>query len=428
MEIKMNPLMFDEIYLPLFDSKKDYNIVYGGAGSGKSYAIGIYMVMWALQGRAILSTISFATRIKDSTWAECIGAINRFHLQEYFTILLSARTIISNVSTGQIKFMGLDDVTKLRSIRPLNKMAFDDIICEEATDLHEDTFNLLLTRQRGESNFLKRVWLVFNPVYLSHWIYQRFFKNREHLQDYSQNEFTIDDDDTLIVKTTYRNNKGMDEQSIKRLTDAGANDIYYRDVYLDGNFGVLGDLIFPNWSEVTIENIPKNLQIKCGIDYGYSDALTFTISMYDKQKREIYILDGLSYTKLSDLKIFADAVKHMLAHWGLNEKQLICGDSSDPRSGDVLKGFGLNVRGAIKGAGSKFAGLMFLKTHKIFILESFFKFKESMRIYTWKKNKDGSSTDETNHQGSDLIDSVRYALESEMRNYKAPFSVKGDIF
>ena len=70
------------------------------------------------------------------------------------------------------------------------------------------------------------------------------------------------------------------------------------------------------------------------------------------------------------------------------------------------------------------------KLREIFVNKDFTSFKESMRIYTWKKDKSGISTDETNHEGSDQIDGVRYSLESEMRNknYKSPFSVESDLF
>jgi phage terminase large subunit len=189
----------------------------------------------------------------------------------------------------------------------------------------------------------------------------------------------------------------------------------------------LGDLVFDNWIEIPRESIPSRLQIRCGVDFGYHDALTFTISFLDKQKNELYIVDGLSFTKLNDLKIFADSVKDKLEYWGLSSHQLITGDNSDPRSSDILRGHGLNMNRAIKGSGSKFAGLMFMKSLKIFVNKDFLSFKESMRIYTWKKSKDGISTDDTNHEGSDYIDSVRYALENDMRNNKSEFGRNNSI-
>lgn len=421
MKIKLNKNLLDDIYKSLLYSKFDYNIVYGGAGSGKSVALGVYMTMWALQGRAILSTISYATRIKDSTWTEVTSAIHEFKLEKYFEIKASERKIISKVSNGSIKFLGLDDVTKLRSIRPDKKKAFDDIVCEEATDLTEDTYNLLLTRQRGKSKFNKRVWLAFNPVYINHWIYKRFFKPYENDYDYTKTQFKLDLGDTQIVKTTYRNNPGMDEQSIKRLRDAGGNNPYYADVYLDGNFGVLGETVYDNYTVVNIDQVKEKLKASkwkpmLGIDNGFNDAQTFSLSFYNKNTNESIIVGEVSLTKVSDPTNYANLILDILDEWSLSRRSLITMDSNDTRMKELLRKAGLNVKGAKKGPGSKFAGLMFLKSKRIYVLDSCKLTIDSFRVYVWKKDKQGNALDDTDHNGSDLLDAYRYAHEDEMRS------------
>jgi phage terminase large subunit len=214
----------------------------------------------------------------------------------------------------------------------------------------------------------------------------------------------------------------MDETSIRRLEDAGNNDAYYKDVYLNGNFGVLGDLVYPNWTEIYSGDIPKNnIQVKLGIDFGYSDALKFVIYFYDKVNKVIYVVDGLSFTKLADLEVFATAVKDKMIQWNINPNTIITGDSSDPRSGEVLRKYGLNMNRAIKGAGSKLAGIMFIKSYKMFVLDSCSKVKEALRIYVWKKDNSGIVTDDTKHDGSDILDAVRYSFENDLRGNTTQF-------
>ena len=43
---------------------------------------------------------------------------------------------------------------------------------------------------------------------------------------------------------------------------------------------------------------------------------------------------------------------------------------------------------------------------------------DSISIYSWKKDKQGTYVDETEHYGSDMLDALRYSYELDLRNNK----------
>lgn len=416
--ITINHKIFTPKFRKAYNDNTRYQLYFGGSSSGKSFAIMTMAALWAMEGKAILIIRANDVHIGKSVYSEITKAISRLKLKKYFIINKTDRTITSKISSGSIQFSGVQDVERLKSITPVTNTSFDTIICEESTELNESQFNQILLRQRGVSKFKKKIILLFNPVMRNSWIFNRFFKDHESLINWDDLSFEYRANDLLINKSTYKDNPYLGQEEIDTIESMKDISPYHFQVYGLGLFGVLGDIIFPNWEEVQSNLINKKLEPRCGIDFGYSDAITFTISFYNRTTRELIVADGLSYTKLSDLEFFAERVKEKLLLWGLSERQLITGDSSDPRSADVLRTFGLNMSGAIKGAGSKFAGIMFMKTLKLIVNKDFIQYKESLRQYTWKKNSAGDSVDETNHEGSDLIDSVRYALENDMRNQR----------
>jgi len=418
MDIKLHPQLVNRHFKPAFRNEMRYQIYYGGSSSSKSYSIFTFAPLWAMEGRSLLVIRANDAHITKSVWNEIMKSIRRSNLMRYFSINKSERTIVSKINDGCIMFVGASDPERLKSINPVKGKAFDTIICEEATELNTEQFNQISLRQRGKCPFKKRIIMLFNPIMKTHWLYDRFFKVFENEIDHNRMEFEISKDNVYINKSTYLSNKHLDQEEIDTIESMKTISPYHYDVYALGKFGVLGDLVLDHWKSCTINDIPKNLEVRCGVDSGYSDAQTFTLSFYDKRSNSIYVVDELSFHKLSDLSIFSDSVKSILRKWNLNERTLITADSSDPRTADVLRSLGLNIRGAIKGSGSKFAGIMWMKLQKIFVLESCKELQESLRMYTWKKTKDGNSTDETNHEGSDLIDSIRYAFENDMRNQR----------
>lgn len=126
---------------------------------------------------------------------------------------------------------GLDDVQKIKSITP-KKGVITDIWIEEATECDENDIKELTKRLRGITKGIKkRITLTFNPILRSHWIFKKYFGN------FGDDDKEYRDENLLIQKTTYKDNRFLEQDDIDDLEDE--TDEYFYQVYTLGNWGVL---------------------------------------------------------------------------------------------------------------------------------------------------------------------------------------------
>ena len=316
---------------------------------------------------------------------------------------------------------GDDGIEGLKSVTPYQGDVFDLVIIEEATEIKdEEVFEQIMLRQRGskDSKFPVQAYLLFNPINISHWLYERFFKPIEDDYDFNNGRECLEyhSEDLLIHKSTYEDNEYIGEAEIKSY-----NDMYDRSpsmwrVYSQGDFGVIGELVFEDNIEY-VDDLPNGLDRlpwRLGVDHGYNDFQTFVISKYDAKNNTIYVVDTIQERK-SLPKQFSDQMKVLMNKYHIGLGIPIFADSSDPTKNALLTKYGLNVRKAIKGSGSKMTGIMWLKGNKIVVPKRLKDIKESFGIYIWKK-KNGVLLDDTEHSGSDLLDALRYSYELDSRN------------
>ena len=421
MEFVLSPTLVNKRFRVALNKKQRYQIYFGGSSSSKSYSIWTFTVFWILEGRSILAIRENDAHIKKSIFSEVTKAISRNNLSKYFRINLTDKTIVSLISNGSMSTSGVKDVEKLKSITPIKGAAFDTVICEEATELNPFQFNQILLRQRGKTKFPKRAILLFNPILRSHWIYERFFKPIEEHVDFNRGREILEyeDDELFIHKSTYLDNEHLEEEEKKTLEDMLYHSPEMHNVYALGNFGTFAETVYSDnvvYEDINFDNI-RHLPWRIGIDHGFNDAQTCVISKYDEQNNTIYIVDAIDHRKmLAD--VFAAKVKDMFNKCGVSLSHIIYADSSDPRANEVLIGQGLRVKKAIKGAGSKFAGIMWLKTKTWVVNDKLNNIKQSVASYVWKVDKNGNTLDDTEHDGSDLLDAIRYAYELDARGKK----------
>ena len=110
-------------------------------------------------------------------------------------------------------------------------------------------------------------------------------------------------------------------------------------------------------------------------------------------------------------KRIADTIKDM----GYS-KEHITADSAEPKSIDELRGYGLRVKGAVKGKDSILNGIQWIQDLEIIIHPRCVNFLTEISNYTWDKdkfdNKMNKPIDDFNH----LMDAMRYALEKYIKN------------
>jgi len=168
---------------------------------------------------------------RDSTFALLKQIINKWcgvRTDELFSIRESDMRI-KCINGNEVIFRGLDDPEKIKSVTFSNG-ELDTVWVEEASEIEEQAFQQLDVRLRGGKT-QKTIFVTFNPVDIKHWLKKRFIDNPP--------------DNSMVLKTTYKDNRFIDDEYIKTLEGFKNTDPYYYQVYCLGEFGVLGTSIFP---------------------------------------------------------------------------------------------------------------------------------------------------------------------------------------
>ena len=403
LELKVSKKIFNKTYLPFLNknTSTDYQdiptqIFFGGSSSGKSVFLAQRAVLDVVQGgRNYLVLRKVQRDCRKSVWNEVIKQIKKFKL--WNKVKTNKNELAITFPNGyQINFGGLDDRERIKSITP-EKGVVTDIWLEEATEFEEDDYKQLTKRLRGQSDKTKRITFSFNPIIKTHWIYQKFFDN----WDESKKQYI--DDRLSILKTTYKDNKFLTEDDIARLLDE--DDDYYRDVYIHGNWGVLGNLIFTNWEVQDIDNKRGKHRSVNGLDFGFSsDPATLIDAEFDSRRNILYVFDEIYETGLTDPE-FAEKIKKKIGN-----ERVIC-DSAEPKSIKQLKNHGVNAIGAEKGPGSIETSYRWLKGVKIILHPRCTNTKQELQVHKWQEDRNGNATTKPEDKNNHAIDAIRYGTE-----------------
>ena len=396
--IQISKKIFNEIYIPYLENNIRTQIFFGGSSAGKSVFISQRCVIDLLKNnRNYLVIRNTANTLRTSIFNEIRKVILSFNLVKLFRINRTEMTITC-VTGYQILFRGLDDAEKLKSIIP-EKGVITDILIEEATETKRDDVKQLYKRLRGRAKVLKRLTMCFNPIIRTHWIFKNYFGN------WVEGETEYHDDKLSILKTTYKDNKFLEQDDIDELENE--QDPYYREVYTLGNWGILGDLIFTNWKIEDLSGIKNTFGTYYnGLDFGYSNDPTAVGRQAIKGKK-LYILQELIYELGLTNNLIADKLKP-----AINKEYIRC--DNEPKSIAELRGYGINALPARKGPGSVNFGIQYMRQFEIIIDRQCQNAINEFQLYQWKKNKDGIAINEPVDRNNHFIDQVRYALNDRI--------------
>jgi len=398
-EVIISPKYYNKRYFPYLKNDTEIQIYYGGSSGGKSVFIAQRCVTDLLKGgRNYLIIRNTAKTIRASVFNEIKRAISAFKVDKLFSINKTEMTITCK-NGYQIYFRGLDDAEKLKSIIP-EKGVITDIFIEEATETKRDDFKQLEKRLRGISpGIKKRITLSFNPIMRSHWIYKDYFTN------WVEGETEYHDDKLLILKTTHKDNRFLEQADRDKLENE--KDDYYYQVYTLGNWGILGDLIFTNWHIEDLSKIKNTFGTYYnGLDFGYSNDPTAAGRQAIKGKT-LYILEEMIYELGLTNNLIASKLKPVIG------KEYIRCDN-EPKSIAELRGYGIEALAAKKGPGSVNFGIQYMRQFEIVIDRQCQNAINEFQQYQWKKNKDGETINEPVDKYNHFIDQVRYALNDRI--------------
>jgi len=381
----------DKIFNPLVGklqkASKRYVVSYGGAGSSKSYSQTQHEIIRCLQRHEKLLVIrKVNSTLKDSVISLFKSILNSWGMQSLYEENKTDQNI-TFVNGSQILFKGLDDPEKIKSIAGITR-----VWVEEATELSQQDFQQLNLRLRGRNDL--QLTITFNPIDSEHWVKSFFFDNPTVREK------------TEIIKTTYLDNKFIDDTYKEVLESYKDIDKNYYKIYALGEFGGITEgRIYPAW--VAVDKFPE-IPKWYGLDFGYTNDPTAIVRTGTANGRtyfeEVCYQTGLTNPEIAEL-LFAS---------GYNNEAVFC-DSAEPKSIEELIRCGINAYPANKGPGSIMAGIDKLRASKCIICGYSPNLERENKYYQWKeltanrqtpnKRFDNTPKDWMNH----LMDACRYA-------------------
>lgn len=402
-KLKINPNIFNSHFLPLLNNNtNDILLLLGGGASGKSYfSFQRAIIRCLMEKRKYLVTRKSAVDLVRSCWADILNGLDFFRIKNLVTINSSLKKV--EFPNGSIILcMGLDDEQKVKSIPDIT-----DIIIEECSEINLDTFSQLKQRLRGKGDKLhNQMVLQCNPVSKANWVYKHFFKDG------------CKEDNCLIHRSTYKDNKFLNQSTIKALEDYKKTNPYFYRVYSLGEWGTLSKQIFTNYRVESL-NLDK-LRVEgythlVGIDFGFvNDATTIIQSLLDEENKRLYIYNEFYKTGLLNNEIAAQ-----LKLLGL-EKSTIIADSAEQKSIEEIKREGIRrIAPAQKGKGSIIQGIQKLQQYEIIIDSTCAHTIEEFEAYSWKKDRaTGEYINEPIDEYNHCIDALRYSLQGAKAKLK----------
>lgn len=365
---------------------KRVKIIQGGTSAGKTIAILLYLIDKAQSQRKSISTVSESyPHLKR-------GAMRDFYniLKEhgYYKEALHNKTdSIYNFETGSfMEFFGADQPDKVRGPRR------DILFINEANNTPYGVYDQLEVRTKEE------VIIDYNPTN-EFWVH-------EHVIPYVDHDFLI---------LTYKDNEALDEQIVASIESRKHNENWWR-VYGEGQLGSKEGQVYGDWEQ--IDSIPKEARlVRRGLDFGYTNDPSAIVDIYEWNNA--YIIDEVLYAQAQKNKNLANAIRkaeglELASEGGQYQGRaniLVVADSSEPKSIDEIKSYGVNITGAIKGPDSVDYGIQVVQDQKVYVTKRSTNIIKEQRNYLWKVDKRTGKNlnvpiDDFNH----ALDAIRYAL------------------
>lgn len=415
--------VYNKYFRMILKHEKERYTFTGGRASTKSSFISIVIVVLITMFPKLNALVvrKTAKSLRRSVFEQIVWAIDLLHLRYTkqrgtgFKVPKSEQAALpisyirKDGTKQQIIFAGCDDPEKIKSIK-VSQGYFGILWVEEKTEFTPaELQNVRISALRGGDTFY--IFESYNPPSAArHWC------NRE-AATYDPNR--------VVIHTTYLDipPEWLGAAILHDIEQTKAtNPRAYENIYLGLATGT-GRNIFENVElrEITDEEIKAFDFLYSGIDWGYyPDPFAFSTSSYNAAKQELYIFDELYLNKRANYEAFGDLTEHMEKRGMSIANDRITADSAEPKSIADFRSWGGNVRGAIKGIGSRDTSFKWLQGLKRIVIDP----KRCPKIadeFTLYEHEIDKKTGEImagypDGQPDHGIDTVRYALECVYRH------------
>lgn len=395
---ELNPLL-NYKHLDLFQSTDRILSVRGGANAGKTYSIADKLLLqsiWQADRKIkVLCVKKTLPSLRDSVIDILEGRAEKLKMP----LDINKSTFTGRCRNVHFLFRSLNNKEDYEKIKSLTDL--DIIWVNEINGIRENDFQILDTRIRGGEGAFKQFIFDFNPVGKTTWVYERFY------------EKNIGNPRKLLYTVLDNPWAGADEiASLQALKDHNLN--LYK-IYFEGEWGELDAVIYPNWD--IVPGPPENPDdIFYGGDFGYSVNEAAFARIY--KKGEEFWVEEVFYKKEMTNPMIGYAVKASSA-----DKATSYWDSSEPKSIQELYDLDINAVPCDKGPDSVRAGIDYLQSKKIHIIDGSENIIKEQKSYVWKQDKDGHYIPEPVKYMDHMMDAIRYGIYTYMKHLAPAFRV-----
>jgi phage terminase large subunit len=358
------------------DRTKRINVIYGGAGSGKSYSVAQLFIRRLYEENDIRMLV-----LRKTLPALRITAYQliRDVLREYnLPFALNKSEMLIRNDTNEILFKSLDDPEKIKSYEG------NYLWIEEATEItYTDFTQLNLRLRRKNSEHINQMYLTFNPISRFHWLNTQLIENSR--------------EDIAIHHSTYKDNPFLSKEYIAELE--GLTDENFYKIYTLGEFGELKNIIFSNYV-VEDFNTTEFKEKMYGIDFGYNNEnAIIEVGIKDN---EYYLSERLYETHMTNQDLI-EKLKEIIKP----RNSTIIADSAEPARIDEIKRAGFDIHPADKSVKD---GIDFIKSQKLHVNKDSINLINELRGYKYKEDKDGNVLEDPVKFRDHLMDAMRYCM------------------
>ena len=363
--------------------KKRIKVIPGGSSAGKTFAILPILVDKAIkQPDLTISIVSESMpHLRRGAMRDFLNIMkwtNRYK-KENWNITNSTYKFTNG---SYIEFFSVEDESRQRGARR------NILYINECNNINYEAYNQLAMRTDGD------IYMDYNP---SH----RFWTEEVLLSDEAEK---------LVL--TYKDNEALSQNVIEFLEskrELAKTSNYWANwckVYLDGEVGSLEGVIFDNWVE--IDKLPDEARLLgIGLDFGYSIDPTAAVGIY-KYNNQI-IVDEIIYQKgLSN----SDIAKLLEEYKGVE----IYADSAEPKSIAEIKRYRHKIYPTEKGKDSINFGISILQEQNLVVTKRSINVKDELEKYSWKKDREGNTTNTPIDLHNHSIDALRYVAIKKLIN------------
>lgn len=377
---------YNPVYSRYFQSEARHCILYGGRGSGKSFATAQKHVKACLErpDERVLTIRRVLKTCRHSTFQLYRDVLSAAHIE---AAVNRAEMMITFPNGSQILHAGLDDPLKLLSITGVTRLW-----TEEADQITESDFEEVDVLVRGRPPAYFQHTLTFNPRRGKFWVRRRFVDAPDHAG-------------AFVLKTTWRDNKFIGEDYGRRL--AAIPDANLRAIYEAGEWGEdVRGLVYPSY---TTAPAPDGLPDAYGVDFGFTHP-TAVVAVWDRDPylhvQQIVYGSNLKTPQLVEALREARVDHHV---------PMYC-DTAMPGTIAELADAGYNALPADKKVED---GIAAVKRFTLAFTPDSVDLIDEADAYKWQETRDGTMKDQPVKAFDHGMDAMRYAIYSHLQSAPA---------